>query len=351
MYIVVRKIVRFIVKKLFGINNYNIFSNQLLFLSSKILHSKTLDAILQKHIHQKATIIYLPTIDWNYLFQRPQQIALAFGEQNYLYFYCTSNINEDFIYGFKQIADNVYLTNQPHLLLEKLGLDNKTFIYLSWTINIKYIFQYSIPLHRVIYDYIDELDVFSQYGNQMINDHKLLVKEAGIVIATADKLYEEVAKVRSDCLLAPNAVNPQDFVTNNNLSIPGDIQSILSKGRKIIGYYGAMACWLDYELIMYLAQSCPNYEFVLIGPNYDRSKNDYPLEKYQNITWLGAKKYHELPKYARHFDVAIIPFLINKITNRLLGDRRHRPQADHVDLVGEPVPQRRRDRRQRSHSH
>lgn len=284
------------------------------YLIKILLHFQKLKSIIENHKDVQATIIYAPTIDWNYLFQRPQQIALAFGKLNYLYFYCTNNTNEDFIFGFKQIADNVYITNQNNLLMNNITLFKNPFIYISSAINKKYINDYKIPMSQVIYDYIDELDVFSQYNEQIVEYHESLVKESAIVIATADKLYQEISKVRSNCLLSPNAVNPNDFTQPNNNIIPQDIKSIINSGRKIIGYYGAMACWVDYELILYLAKSCPDYEFVFIGPNYDGSKDSYLLEKNINITCLGSKSYQELSNYAHHFDVAIIPFLINKIT-------------------------------------
>ncbi len=311
----VRKAFRFLVSKIVGRPRYTVIAEKVNLLVAKLGYSKYLDIFLEKSLFAKAIIIYLPTIDWGYLFQRPQQLALAFEQQNYLYFYCTSNLNEDLVYGFQQVADNLYITNQVHFLLEKLGLLKNTFIYVSWTVNKKYIDQYKIPMNRVIYDYIDELDVFSQYGEQMKKDHEFLVKEAAVVIATADKLYEEVSRIRSDCLLVPNAVNPEDFVIKTNIQPPSDIQLIVDKKHPIIGYYGALACWLDYELLMFLAESRPDYEIVLIGPDYDGSKNKYFLSKYSNIACLGSKAYQDLPKYAHQFDIAIIPFLVNKITS------------------------------------
>ena len=45
----------------------------------------------------------------------------------------------------------------------------------------------------------------------------------------------------------------------------------MDKGKPIIGYYGALAKWFDYEKIKKLAIKKPGYEIVLIGINYDRS--------------------------------------------------------------------------------
>jgi glycosyltransferase involved in cell wall biosynthesis len=96
--------------------------------------------------------------------------------------------------------------------------------------------------------------------------------------------------------------------------MPSDLLKIVSRGKPIIGYYGALAEWFDYDLVKWTAQACPHYEFVLIGPNYDKSLNKNRLTRAKNVHWLGEKKYEELPAYVRQFDVATIPFVINEIT-------------------------------------
>jgi glycosyltransferase involved in cell wall biosynthesis len=89
----------------------------------------------------------------------------------------------------------------------------------------------------------------------------------------------------------------------------------LTPGNPIIGYYGALARWFDYGLLKELARLRPNYQFVLIGPDYDGTLElaGVPLEA--NIHWLGVKPYADLPHYLQYFDVAIIPFVVNDITN------------------------------------
>jgi len=63
-----------------------------------------------------------------------------------------------------------------------------------------------------------------------------------------------------------------------------------------------------------VAESRPDFEFVLIGWDYDGSLYKHGLDKYRNIHYLGIKDYSILPQYAVWFDVATIPFVLNKIT-------------------------------------
>ena len=67
-------------------------------------------------------------------------------------------------------------------------------------------------------------------------------------------------------------------------------------------------------MITFLATKRPNYDIVLIGPNYDGSIGEHNIKRFKNLHVLGPKNYTDLPSYLYYFDVAIIPFKINKIT-------------------------------------
>jgi len=93
------------------------------------------------------------------------------------------------------------------------------------------------------------------------------------------------------------------------------LQKILAKSQPVIGYYGALARWFDYDLLRRVALLRPDYQFVLIGPDYDGTVELSEILKINNIHWLGVKPYAELSHYLQYFDVATIPFKINEITH------------------------------------
>jgi glycosyltransferase involved in cell wall biosynthesis len=88
----------------------------------------------------------------------------------------------------------------------------------------------------------------------------------------------------------------------------------VQSGKPIIGYYGALARWFDYELFAEAAKVHRTFEFVLIGPSLDRTLLQKPLAKLPNVRSLGPKQYEELPAYLHYFTVATICFLINDVT-------------------------------------
>jgi glycosyltransferase involved in cell wall biosynthesis len=141
----------------------------------------------------------------------------------------------------------------------------------------------------------------------------MLLEKADLVTATADKLFQQAReKVEGRLILNPNAVDVMHF-SRTISEPPKDIAHIVDNKKPIIGYYGALAEWFDYDLLKYLAENT-DYNYVMIGPDYDNSMHEHGLDLISNIYILGPRKYEDLPCYLQFFDVAIIPFKINKIT-------------------------------------
>ncbi len=81
----------------------------------------------------------------------------------------------------------------------------------------------------------------------------------------------------------------------------------------VIGYYGALAQWLDYPLLAALADRRPEWNFILVG---DIFVDDLAgLEHKPNVQLLGRKPYSQMPLYLDHFDACLIPFRLYNVTH------------------------------------
>jgi len=276
-------------------------------------HQKLLSELLSKESGTyKQLIIFPPSLDWDVqLFQRPQQLALALGRQGALVFYLQPKPDRKQP-PFQLIEKGVYLCN-VHVDTFR-ALANPYIYLLTW--NSDYANCFDNP--RVIYDFVDDIDVFYGDRDQIVRGHDYLLKNAYIVLATANKLVEEAKHYRPDVIYCPNGVVYDHFAraARNEFSTPpDDIAPIVDLNQPIIGYYGALARWFDYDLLKQVALSRPHYRFVLIGPDYDGTLQKTDLLHIPNILWLGVKPYKELPHYLQYFDVATIPFVVNEITH------------------------------------
>lgn len=279
-----------------------------------------LEEILARNDH-KHIVVLPPLVDWNIpLFQRPQHIARHLAQEEFIYFFCTENCAYDNIFGFHNVAGSLYLTNRFDLLKE---LNKKKIFNIYSTDNsltYDFIEKELKKGNMILYEYIDEIHPLisgKSIPKATIDRHKKILRnEECMVIASSDKLYEEVMSYRSkNFALVTNGVDYYHFRQEfQEEELTEDILSIKNRNKPVIGYFGALAAWFDYELIQKLATERPEYEILIIGVNYDGSIDKYNLNKYSNITILGPVNYQDLPKYASTFDISTIPFLKNEIT-------------------------------------
>ncbi|MCQ4085235.1 glycosyltransferase [Saccharibacillus sp. JS10] len=83
---------------------------------------------------------------------------------------------------------------------------------------------------------------------------------------------------------------------------PEDLKNIPSP-RAV--YVGALDERLDLKGLKLLAEQKPNIQLVIIGPISEETKKDFAA--FQNLHFLGAKKYPTVPAYLQHCDIALLP--------------------------------------------
>ncbi len=257
----------------------------------------------------KGVVVFLLTIEWYiHLFQRPQQLAQAFARLGYTVIYDNSNQSQP---GFEEIEPRLFLYNGPQEVLHHLPDPLVWAITYNWERASRY-----PEGTRTVYDWIDELDVFDGYDlNKLKRLHALGLVQAGTITASARSLLEKAGAKRPDALYLPNAVEFEHFA-NWKASAPAHpvLERFLREGRPIAGYYGAIARWLDYDLLTQVAAEREDWSFLLIGPPYDQSTKNRPLFTLPNVEWITAQPYQDLPRWLQSFDVAMIPFVVNEIT-------------------------------------
>ncbi|WP_027398646.1 glycosyltransferase [Anaerovorax odorimutans] len=277
------------------------FSN---YLGSGITEeTKKLSETVQK-CNYKGIIVYPTAVYWEPI-QRPQQFLKELSTRGYLCFFCCPPNEKFFI---KEIQENLYVVSNEDFLLQYIK-DKYVIVLCTWLIQLAWA-DY-IPNKLIWYDILDRIDFFSCYDEDMLKKHNELIEKADIVTYSA-KLLKEYTNKRKDALYITNAVNPKDFVNISNTSIPNKIKDIVSSNKPIIGYFGAIEEWFDDELLLSIAIRQKNWQFIIIGNVSDEKRK---LLNSPNINLLGPIKHEDLSNYAQYFDVCIIPFKVNKLTN------------------------------------
>lgn len=187
---------------------------------------------------------------------------------------------------------------------------------LTWMGSVPFVEH--ISNKKIWYHVLDQLDIFSLYDDSYLAMHNWMVQHSDWVSYVAKPLLK-CLEGREDTIYLPNACHAEELISTSAGEVPEDMKSIMATGHPIIGYFGWIAEWMDYDLLEKVVKKRPNYEFVMIGPMDETkdivSKGVERLKQYPNIHFLGRKKYEDLPAYARRFQVGTVPFLINEMMN------------------------------------
>lgn len=206
--------------------------------------------------------------------------------------------------------NNVLLALQLRIVMAKFGVRAPTvWTFLPNSLGVVR----RLPKRALVYYCVDDMSAFKGVPADAIAKlDEMLVKEANTVFAVSKELFERKRLLNKNTFYSPHGVDFELFnkaVTEGSSEKPVEIANI---PKPIIGFYGLISSdWIDYNLVRFISAKRPEWSFVFIG-KVDKL-NDAPPEA-KNICYLPVKPYEELYKYSRLFDVAILPFNINKLT-------------------------------------
>lgn len=171
-----------------------------------------------------------------------------------------------------------------------------------------------------VYHCVDDISAQPGMPKKVIQQEEVkLLKAADIVFTTAITLQQEKSKYNRNTYYFSNVADYDHFhkaVTQEYIR-PEDMPD---DGKPILGFIGAISSYkLDFSLLTYVADKCPQYNIVLIGKvgEGDPYTDISSLQKYTNIHLLGPKSYEQLPRYLAFFDVALLPCKINEYTKHM----------------------------------
>lgn len=317
-----------------------------------LLHSESLKNQLSSQLHTlqslqgdeqalfpgvsngKMDIVCFANIEWSARYQRPQHIMSQFAAKGHRIFYIARSIMpaQGEPYVMKQVASNIYEIGLEfhdsedfyahRMSQENRGAANRSLARLMVdakirealiVVHLSYWTALAVELQqkrawRLQYDCMDEWADFPDIGQQLLQEEEILIDKADLVTVTASLLEKKWQAASKKCILVRNGVEFEFFSSN---CVKNELLAHLKK--PVIGFYGALAPWVDFQLVHYLAAHRPNWSFVLVGDCF--VKDLAGIDRLPNVHLLGKKAYEYMPRYLHGFDVCLIPFKLNKVTH------------------------------------
>lgn len=278
-------------------------------------------------------VVCFSIIDWDFRWQRPQQIMSQFADHGHRVFFISTsrfvaagqlpvevqalrnNVWEVRLASPRPI--DVYGGELPPDLTEAVTTSLRALrdeFNITCAVSVVQVATWASAAlacreafsWRIVYDCMDEWNTFPGMKEAMLTEERQLVKAADLLIVSGQRLWEKWASQNRNTVLARNGTNFEHFANSRPNALLADA------ARPIVGYFGAIADWFDLDLMVRLARERPHYTFVLLGGIFNVSMAE--LEQLSNVRILGQKPYELMPAYLLQFNACIIPFKVNAIT-------------------------------------
>ncbi len=297
-------------------------------------------------------VLCLPIIDWDFRFQRPQQLAVQWARHGHRVFYVTQKFRSfGKRVGLEQKGQNIWEVSlkgpkrnvyQDAMDPEALEAYFEACDYLRrehqlgatavivqlpfwWPLAQRLRERFGWP---VIYDCMDYHAGFSTNRPDMLQLEDDLLAGADLVLASSQLLLEHCGKHNPRVLHLPNACDFEHFAR-----VPFRIPA----QTPVVGYYGAIADWFDSDLVADLAELRPNWRFLLVGSTF--TADTKRLARLPNVELVGEKPYPQIPQWVEQMDCLIIPFKRTPLTDATNPVKFFEIMAAGKPLVSVPLPE------------
>ncbi|WP_271898674.1 UDP-galactopyranose mutase [Candidatus Phyllobacterium onerii] len=197
----------------------------------------------------------------------------------------------------RQLLDDLYVT---------LPISRLTCWYYT---PMALVFSRHIVPDMCVYDNMDELSAFRGASTQMLELEQELFSRADLVFTGGRALFEAKSDRHSNIHCFPSSIDVAHF-SKARAAIGNRPDREPAAPR--LGFFGVIDERLDLDLIRQASELRPGWQFIMIGPVVKIDPTTLPQA--QNLHWLGAREYADLPECLADWDIGIMPFAINAST-------------------------------------
>ena len=179
----------------------------------------------------------------------------------------------------------------------------------------------------IVYDCMDELSAFRFAPPRLLEVEDQLFERANLVFTGGYSLYEAKRSHHPSVHPFPSSVDIKHFAQARGVP--------RHDSQPTFGFYGVLDERFDIDLLAAVADICPDWRFVMVGPVVKIAPEELPQRA--NISYPGPVTYDELPGLLAQWDVALMPFAINAATRFISPTKTPEYLAAGKPVVSTPV--------------
>ena len=293
-------------------------------------------------------VVCLSHLRWGFVYQRPNHLMSRFARERRTFFF------EEPLFDarspeleVREAAENLFVAT-PHLPENEAAHAPKhqrailDAMLASYAVRNPVLWFYTpmalafAPHVRpllTVYDCMDELSAFHGAPPELRHHEAELFARADLVFTGGHSLWEAKRTRHPRCYPFPSSVDAEHFAEARAMREDPADQATIPHPR--LGFFGVIDERMDLELLARVADARPDWHIVMVGPTAKVDPRTLPSR--DNIHWLGAKKYDELPAYLAGWDVALMPFALNDSTRFISPTKTLEYLAAGKPVVSTPI--------------
>jgi len=160
----------------------------------------------------------------------------------------------------------------------------------------------------VVYYCIDDYAALPHMSSEIAGLDDELTRKAHQVFVASRPLLDSKKPLNPTTCYSPHGVDVELFRQASDASLPpAELTQHLA--HPVVGFFGLIEAWIDLDLLLFLSRARPQWTFLLIGR---LAVDPGELRNLKNMVFAGPQPYDSLPRWARAFDVAILPYRRNR---------------------------------------
>ena len=294
-------------------------------------------------LDKRPALICFSHLRWDFVFQRPQHLMSRFARSHAVHYW----EEPIFVPGLVQphletrLASPNLTIVTPHL---SEGLDDASIeAQLKRLLDnyrpaqqaevLWYYTPMMLPFSRhldapcTVYDCMDELANFRFAPPRLLDLESDLFERADLVFTGGYSLFEAKRERHDNVHPFPSSVDIAHFAQARAIPTENTVPTF--------GFYGVLDERFDIDLLAAIADTRPDWRFVMVGPIVKIAPDELP--KRDNIFYPGAASYEDLPGLLAEWDVALMPFAINDATRFISPTKTPEYLASGRPVVSTPI--------------
>lgn len=334
-------------------------------------------------------IIYISSIEWHFLWQVHQEIALRLARAGNRVLYVenmgvrapglrdarrvasrlTSWARSLQTSGVREVAPNVYVysplilppfgplwqrqLNRRVLLpvvaraARRLGMrDPLLWTYLPTNSALDLLRLLRSPQSAQVYYCVADFSKLAPHATQLRRSERLTVESSDVVFTNCAQLAAYCGRWNENVHVFPPGVDLEAFPLLKDVGEDAAVDSQEAAGetvrvlpealsRPVVGYVGGLHRYVDVRLLVEMGRARPDWSWVFVGA---LQTNVGELSELPNVRLVGQRPHEELARHISGFDVCLVPYVVNDETETVVPVKINEYLAMGKPVVSTPLP-------------